>query len=292
MAHVGIIGLGLVGSALAERFLAADFSVVGNDIDADKRRALKAAGGQAVEDAAEVARRSERILLSLPTSEIAAELLQKIIGQLPGKLVVDTTTGEPETMARLGAWLADHGVEYVDATIAGSSAQVRRGEVVVMLGGSDAAVQRSRDLLSMFAAQWFHLGPVGSGARMKLVVNLVLGLNRAVLAEGLAFAKACGIEPGTALELLKAGPAYSRVMEIKGTKMLTGDFSPEARLAQHHKDVELILAAAEKAGQKLPFSRLHEELLAGLMADGLGNLDNSAVLWAFAPQGLGGKVDS
>jgi 3-hydroxyisobutyrate dehydrogenase-like beta-hydroxyacid dehydrogenase len=205
---------------------------------------------------------------------------------LPGKTVLDTTTGRPESMAQLGTWLADHGAEYLDATIAGSSAQVRRGEVVVMLGGETETVARSEDLLRTFARVWFHLGPAGSGARMKLVVNLVLGLNRAVLAEGLALAKACGIDPATALELLKAGPAFSRVMETKGQKMLSGSFEPEARLAQHRKDVQLILEAADKAGQRLPLSMLHEQLLAELMADGFGDLDNSAILWAFAPSGL------
>ena len=289
MARVGIIGLGLVGGALAERLIAARFEVCGFDIDSSKTAALIEMGGVPQRSALDVARSCQRLILSLPTSDIAAQVLEDIGGELAGKLVLDTTTGEPQTMARLGERLATLGADYVDATIAGSSAQVRRGEVVVMLGGSEQAVQRAGDLLETFAARWFYLGAIGSGARMKLVVNLVLGLHRAVLAEGLAFAKASGIEPAKALEILQAGPAFSRVMETKGPKMLAGDFSPEARLAQHHKDVKLILAAAQQADAKVPLTQLHELLLAALVAAGCGELDNSAIVRAFAPGGLRGS---
>jgi len=240
-------------------------------------------------DAVDVAKACDRLVLSLPTSQIAAEVLVEIADELRGKLVLDTTTGEPDAMARLGAWLGDRGTMYVDATIAGSSSQVRRGEVVVMVGGGEAEVEKASELLKAFAARWFHLGPVGSGARIKLVVNLVLGLNRAVLAEGLAFASSSGIDPAKALEVLMAGPAFSRVMETKGQKMLRSDFEPEARLAQHHKDVKLILDAAQKSGAKLPLTQLHELLLSALVAAGFGELDNSAIVRAFAPQGLAGE---
>ena len=116
---------------------------------------------------------------------------------------------------------------------------------------------------------------------MKLVLNLVLGLNRAVLAEGLEFARASGIDPAVALEILKSGPAYSRAMEAKGEKMLTGDFEPEARLSQHLKDVRLILAYGEKLGAKLPLSALHRELLEAAETAGFGGADNSAIIKAF-----------
>ena len=95
-----------------------------------------------------------------------------------------------------------------------------------------------------------------------------------------------GIDPAKALEVLQAGPAFSRVMETKGPKMLRGDFAPEARLAQHYKDVKLILAAAQKAGAKAPLSQVHELLLSALVAAGCGDLDNSAIVRAFAPSGL------
>ena len=138
-----------------------------------------------------------------------------------------------------------------------------------MAGGDAEAFARCRDLFACFAPRAFHLGPCGSGARMKLVVNLVLGLNRAALAEGLAFAAACGVDPAVALEVLKAGVSYSRVMDTKGPKMLAADFTPEARLSQHLK------------GARLPLSGLHRELLERLEAAGLGAADNCAIIEAF-----------
>src|SRR5262249_57435997 len=141
-----------------------------------------------------------------------------------------------------------------------------------------------RDVFGCFARQVFHVGPCGSGARMKLVVNLVLGLNRAVLAEGLSFARAVGVEPRHALELLKAGTAYSRVMDTKGEKMLRRDFRPQAKLSQHLKDVRLILSLGKKAGAKLPLSMRHLKLLEQLKVAGCGEMDNSAIIKAFSPK--------
>ena len=116
---------------------------------------------------------------------------------------------------------------------------------------------------------------------MKLVLNLVLGLNRAVLAEGLSFARSSGIDPALALEILKAGPAYSKAMDVKGQKMLSEDFTPEARLSQHLKDVRLILDQARQQGRMLPLSEVHRTLLEKAETAGYGAADNSAIVKAF-----------
>ena len=126
---------------------------------------------------------------------------------------------------------------------------------------------------------------------MKLVLNLVLGLNRAVLAEGLEFARASGIDPWLALEILKASPAYSRAMDTKGARMLNEDFEPEARLSQHLKDVRLILASGERSGAQLPLSEAHRALLEIAESAGFGSLDNSAVIKALQ-RGPAGKAGS
>jgi 3-hydroxyisobutyrate dehydrogenase-like beta-hydroxyacid dehydrogenase len=184
-------------------------------------------------------------------------------------------------MAAFGAKLDRAGIAYLDATVGGSSRQVRRGEAIVMAGGRAQAFRVCEDLFASFAQRMFHVGEWGAGARMKLVLNLALGLNRAVLAEALSFARAIGIAPRGALEVLEAGPAYSRVMEIKGKKMLNGEFSPEARLSQHLKDVNLILDLADKSGAHTPLSRIHRELLERAEAAGFGDEDNSAIIKAF-----------
>jgi 3-hydroxyisobutyrate dehydrogenase-like beta-hydroxyacid dehydrogenase len=278
---LGLIGLGLVGSALAERFQLAGFVVHGHDINPAARLAFAERGGTAHPAAIDVAHCCRRIVLSLPTTEIVAQVVADLQPALqPGDILLDTTTGEPDEMAAIGQSLAKRDVRYLDATIAGSSAQVRSADVLVMLGGDAEAARACDGILNAFAKKAFYLGPSGAGARMKLVVNLVLGLHRAVLAEGLAFAKAIGVDPAAALDVLEGGPAFSRVMETKGAKMLERDFTPQARLAQHLKDVKIILAEAARRGAKAPLSELHQRLLESLVVE-FGDEDNSAILRAF-----------
>lgn len=280
--HAGIIGLGLVGGALAERLIKSGYRVTGYDVRSEQRDALSRLGGEPLASNAEVVRGASRLILSLPTSEIVARVLDEIERDLaPGAVVIDTTTGAPHDSAACAARLEELGVDYVGATIGGSSRQVREGDAIFICGAKEEAFRRCADLLAVCSRRVFHVGPPASGAAMKLVLNLVLGLNRAALAEGLEFARACGIDPGLALEILKAGPAYSRAMDTKGQRMLSGDFEPEARLSQHLKDVRLILAEGEKVGARLPLSEAHRRLLEEAEAAGLGQADNSAIIKLF-----------
>jgi 3-hydroxyisobutyrate dehydrogenase-like beta-hydroxyacid dehydrogenase len=300
---IGMVGLGLLGSALAERFLSSGRPVVGFDLNADRRRELAARGGRAAGSAAEVVRACGRVVLSLPDSAVVEAVLDEAAADLRAGLVVtDTTTGDPVRAEAIGSRLAGRSVAYVDATVLGSSAEVRSAAAVAMVGGERADCEGCADLFACFAREWFYLGPWGSGSRMKLVVNLVLGLNRAVLAEGLAFARACGLDPAEALRVLQSGAAYSRVMDAKGPMMvgalsveggaqnaprptlhspLSTFLTPQARLSQHLKDVGLILAEAERVGAAVPLSELHRKLLECVQAAGLGDADNAAVIAAF-----------
>jgi 3-hydroxyisobutyrate dehydrogenase-like beta-hydroxyacid dehydrogenase len=279
---VGLIGLGLLGTALAERFLRLGKQLIGFDLDVSRRDHLMSLGGIALDTARDVVGRCRRIVLSLPTSDVVARVLDDIEPVLTaGKIIIDTTTGDPDEISTFGPRLEEKGVSYLDATVGGSSQQVRAGEAIVMVGGPEQSYSDCEDLLSSFTKDRFHVGPCGSGARMKLVMNLVLGLNRAVLGEALAFASSSGVEPVKALDILKSSPAYSRVMDVKGGKMLRQDFTPQARLSQHLKDVRLILRMGARTGARLPLSKLHEDLLAELEARGLGDADNSAVIKAF-----------
>jgi 3-hydroxyisobutyrate dehydrogenase-like beta-hydroxyacid dehydrogenase len=281
MNRIGLIGLGLVGNAIAQRLLAAGWEAVGFDVAADRNAALQSLGGRSVDSAAELCAACERIVLSLPTSGIVRQVLEPLLSALAGKTIIDTTTGDPDEMAAIGRELLEHGAAYLVATIAGSSLQVSRSEGMVMIGGAEDVAARCEELLSTFSRQRFYVGSWLAAARMKLVVNLVLGLNRAVLAEGLSFAKACGIDPRRALEVLQASPAYSHVMETKGEKMISQDFTPQARLAQHAKDVGLILELGKNVQAPLPLSTLHEQLLQTLIEQGYGEHDNSAIIRAF-----------
>lgn len=276
---VGVIGLGLLGSELAQSLLRGERRVVGFDVNAERQSAFGRHGGEVSSSPEDVLLRCDRVILSLPThTEVAAVVAAGRQVLRTGQIIVDTTTGDPEPTEALGAELAARGVIYLDATISGSSAQVRNGSAVAMVGGAAAGFAACQDLFSLIAHQSFHTGRSGTGAKMKLVTNLVLGLNRAALAEGLALATGLGLEAAQALAIMRAGPAYARIMDGKGEKMLNGDFTPEARLSQHLKDVRLIVELGEQAGLPMTLSAAHRAILEEAEAAGLGALDNSALI--------------
>lgn len=282
MQTIGVIGLGLLGSALAKRLHKAGYDVVGYDLLAPRCQDWVDVGGRTLASVGEIAAACDTLVLSLPDADVVASVIREIETNLrPGQLVIDTTTGDPAGSVALGHALAQRGVRFLDATIAGSSVEALAGQAVVMAGGEETDFRSARDLLNCFAREVFYLGPWGSGTRMKLVVNLVLGLNRAVLAEGLTLAKALELDVDLTLAILKASPAYSTVMDTKGGKMLAEDFEPQARLSQHLKDVRLMLAAAERTATDLPLSVVHRHLLERAEAAGYGELDNSAIIRAF-----------
>ena len=288
---IGLIGVGLVGSALGAQLLQRGYGRVCCDIDPAKSAALSGLGATAVETPAAVAEHCERVILSLMTTAIVREVVAGADGLLSATgrpaHIIDTTTGDPEDTVALAAELSAAGIAYLDATISGSSAQIRQRGGTFMVGGSAQAFAHNGDLFACFSDRVYHLGPAGSGNRAKLASNLVLGLNRLALAEGLVFAERLGLDLESLLAVLKDSPAYSAAMDSKGRKMLDGDFAPVARLRQHHKDVELILACARKAGQELPLSAAHRELLAAAVAAGDGDLDNAAVIRQLRRPGSG-----
>ena len=282
--RIGLIGLGLMGHAFAQRLLAADWEVIGYDLAPACRQRARQLGVRLTRSNAAVFTACDRVLLSLPTlRETELVLADSLSALRSGHLLLDTTTGEPEQSEAIHHRLAARGVRYLDATISGNSQQVASGDdVLTMVGGDAAAFTAARALLRVLTRRVRHVGPSGSGARMKLVTNLVLGLNRAALAEGLCFAEQLGFTRRAALEVLMASQARSAIMATKGEKMVTEDFIPQARLSQHLKDVRLMLQAAEAKHFHLPLTTVHRQLLEAAEAAGLGPLDNSALIKVLA----------
>lgn len=281
-AKIGLVGLGLVGTAIAERLLAEQFDVVGFDIDSTKCEHLEQLGGKAVSNPAQVAEQAERVVLSLPDTDVVVQVVEGPGGILEAKTlpryIIDTTTGEPDETAALAQRLARRGIHFLDAPFSGSSRQVRDKEIVFMVGGDNKAFEECKDIFDALGEKVFYVGESGNGSKAKLASNLILGLNRLTLAEGLVFASKLGLDAQGFLELLKVTPAYSAAMDVKGKKMLDGDFTAEGRLRQHHKDVSIILKYAEKAEQELPLSKVHLDVLRKAIDAGDGDLDNSAVI--------------
>jgi 3-hydroxyisobutyrate dehydrogenase-like beta-hydroxyacid dehydrogenase len=280
--RTGVIGLGLLGSAIAERLVAAEHQVCGFDLRDEALLHATHCGVRRTSSLDEVVADSDCVILCLPDSQVVAQVTQQVGAQVHGKFFIDATTGHPDDASQTGRLLAEHGARYVEANVVGSSAVVRAGESVVLLGGDPRDCGEAALLVSAFSNRSSYVGPLGSASRAKLVVNLVLGLNRAVLAEGLNLARCCGLDPASMLDILRSGAAYSRVMDAKGRKMIEEDFTPEARLAQHHKDVRLILDMAQQSGAPVPLTREHDRLLSRAASLGLADLDNSAIIRAFA----------
>jgi 3-hydroxyisobutyrate dehydrogenase-like beta-hydroxyacid dehydrogenase len=273
---VGVVGTGLFGTALAERLLADGFPVYVQNRTRVKADPLLVRGAIWSDNPL---RECRRVVFCLFTTDLVAQVLGKMGEALqPGHIILDTSTSDPQQTTELGKRLSEQNVDYLESPFSGSSEQTRNRQSTALVAGSRTAFDQCDDLWKSLAAKTFYVGSWGSAARMKLVTNLVLGLNRAVLAEGLVFAESVGIARRAALDVLLNSPAYSRIMDAKGPKMVQGEFSPQARLTQHIKDVRLILAEAARGDALLPLSKIHLELLEQAEAAGLGELDNSAII--------------
>ncbi|MEN9628838.1 MAG: 2-hydroxy-3-oxopropionate reductase [Pseudomonadota bacterium] len=278
---VGLVGLGLVGTALGQRLTNAGFEVLGFDLRHEAAAAWAAAGGRVAADLPELGARCARVVLAVFDT---AGVLQVLEG--PGGLlqtgtpaaVVDCSTGDPAALQALARRLAARGVDFIEAPLSGSSQQIADGQATLLLGATPEAAQRHADLLQALSPARVHVGGPGLGAGAKLATNLVLGLNRAALAEGLALAERLGIEPEAFLQLVLATPARSDAALVKGRRMVRGEFEPQSRIRQHLKDVQLMLDAAQAAGQRLPLSTVHAALLQAAVDAGDGDLDNAAIV--------------
>jgi len=279
---IALIGMGLLGSALAENLAKAGFTVRGFDTAPERMRQHAERGGHLAASPADAARGAGLVMTCLMTADIVREVLHGPEGALQaapaGVDVIDCSTIHPEASAALAADLTRAGIAMLDAPVGGSSAQARRREAPVVVGGAPDVFARCRPVLDAIAQRVHHVGPNGSGARAKLVINLVLGLNRLALAEGLLLGLGQGLDGKTLLAVLKDSGAYSRAMDTKGTRMLEGAFEPEGKLAQHLKDVDLMLEVGHATGTPLLASALHRQLLLAGVAAGLGERDNSSII--------------
>jgi 3-hydroxyisobutyrate dehydrogenase-like beta-hydroxyacid dehydrogenase len=281
-ARVGLVGIGLVGRELARHLLANGVDVLGYDIDSERSDSLRRLGGTCASGPAQIAARVNHIILSLPDTDIVREVIEGADGILrtvkKPSYIIDTTTGDPDDVVLLAERLAEHRVSLLDATISGASSQLQRREAVFMVGGDPAAYEVCGDLIRLLARDVFYIGVSGAGSKAKLATNLVLGLNRLVLAEGMVFAEKLGLPLEMFLKLLKISPAYSAAVDVKGEKMMNSDFKPVSRLQQHHKDVSLMLKYARSDHQQLPLTEVHLQILEEAIAAGDGNLDTCAVI--------------
>ena len=282
---VGVIGIGLMGEVFARRLVAAGFGVVGFDIDPTKTARLTEFGAHAAGSIADVARAARPILLAVfDTDQVEQVVEQEILPALgqaarhAGQIVLCTSTCDPDRVAALAERVETRGLRFLETPVSGTSEQVRQGDGVGLIGGDKAVAAEVEDVLQALFPKRFHVGRAGDGGRTKLAVNLILGLYRLALAEGLVFASRLGLDPNSFLGVARASAAYSQVMDTKGRKMIASDFRPEGRARQTLKDVHLMLEQAEKVGQPLPLLNVHCDVLESCVRNSEGDLDNSVIV--------------
>ncbi|MDV7143898.1 NAD(P)-dependent oxidoreductase [Tropicimonas sp. TH_r6] len=278
MTRIGIFGLGLIGSALAERLGAAGYALCGHDPDPEKAAGLDALGGQVC--AAPQVWQAETVFSCVFDTEQLAELIE---GAPDSRAtLVSLSTCDPERMEALAERAATKGITLIEAPISGTSRALAKGDVLLLVAGDAAAAWRLAPVFEAISRQHLHVGPIGNGNRAKLAINLVLGLNRAALAEGMVFAEALGLASEDFLEMARASAAHSAVMDSKGQLMALRDFAPQGRIRQSAKDFRLIRDGAAAAGQGLPFAETYLSMMRDALEHDEGELDNAAILLPIA----------
>lgn len=276
---VGVIGLGLMGEVLAVRLMAAGFSVLGYDVEAAKNEKLESLGGQAAASLAEVAQCGTVVLAVFSTDQVE-EVVEGVLvpAAAAGQIVLCTSTCDPDRIAALAARVEGKGIRFLETPVSGTSEQVRRGDGVGLIGGDPKVAAEADGVLAALFPRRFLIGKAGDGGRAKLAVNLILGLNRLALAEGIVFATRLGLDPKAFIDVARTSAAYSQVMDTKARKMIERDFAPEGRVRQTLKDVHMMLDQGKRLGQALPALEVHAAMLEACVKAGEQDYDNSAVV--------------
>jgi 3-hydroxyisobutyrate dehydrogenase-like beta-hydroxyacid dehydrogenase len=274
---VGVIGLGLMGEVYTRRLVAAGFNVIGFDVDAEKNRRIAQLGARTAA-LADIARDCDPIVLAVFNTDQVEDVVEHaLLPAAAGKIVLCTSTCDPDRIAALGDRIRGK-LRFLETPVSGTSEQVRDGDGVGLIGGDQEIAADAKPVLDVLFPKRFHIGKVGDGGRAKLAVNLILGLNRKALAEGLVFAERIGLDPAAFLKVARDSAAASQVMDTKGQKMISGDFAPQGYVKQHLKDVHLMLDQAQRVGQKLPLLEIHADALEACMRHGEGDKDNSVII--------------
>ena len=283
MAAVGIVGLGLLGSAIAGRLRAAGRDVVGYDVVADRNRALEAMGGRALASAAAVADAADPICVVLPSLAAVEDVVLGAGGLAAtarARTVLQMSTISPALTQRLARECAGRGVAFLDCPISGTSGMVARGDGIIFVGGERAVYERWRSLLEDILPRAVRVGDAGQAMVLKLVANLLVALHSAAAAEALAMVTRAGLDVPQALELLAGSAATSRMLEVRGPLIVKREFPPQMKLDLFMKDLHLIQDAAHALGSAVPLTDVAERLYAAAHAAGHGGEDLAVVVTA------------
>ncbi|MBM4792726.1 2-hydroxy-3-oxopropionate reductase [Streptomyces sioyaensis] len=276
------IGLGIMGSPMAENLLKAGYSVTGYTLEADKLERLAAAGGTAADSIAAAVADADVIITMVPASPQVEAIAYGPDGILenarPGALLIDMSSITPQTSVDLAEAAGDKGIRVLDAPVSGGEAGAVEAVLSIMVGGNQADFDAARPLLEALGKTIVLCGPHGSGQTVKAANQLIVAVNIQACAEAVVFLEKSGVDLAAALDVLNGGLAGSTVLTRKKDNFKNRDFRPGFRIDLHHKDMGIVTDAARTVGAALPVGGLVANLVAALRAQGDGGLDHSALL--------------
>ena len=276
---VGIVGLGIMGSAIARNLVERGWRVIGFDIDAARCAELARAGVAIADDAGQVARDAPIIMTSLPSSRRGRGCRAAIAdsGQ-PPRIVVELSTLTIADKLRFEAILKQAGHIALDCPLSGTGAQAMNRDLVVYASGDSAAIARCADLFADFAKQSADLGAYGNGSRMKFVANHLVAIHNVATAEAMVLAQRAGLDPKMVVEMVGPGAGGSRMFQMRAPMMVEGVYEPATmKVSTWKKDMAIIAEFADDVGCATPLFTLTQPVYAQAMAMGLGEQDTASV---------------
>jgi putative dehydrogenase len=276
---VGMIGLGIMGSAMSANLIQAGFRVVGYDVLARRRQDHRKAGGTAARSCREVVKRCEMLVTSLPSSEAlldtAAELAKSARAN---QIVIETSTLPIPVKEEARKRLATRGAILLDCTLSGTGAQARAKDLVVYASGDRKACLRITPVLDGFARAQYYVGAFSAGSKMKFVANLLVAIHNVAAAEAMVLAMKSGLDPAMVLKVVADGAGCSRMLQVRGPMMVKGDYSDATMKVQvWQKDMTIIGDFARKLDCPTPLFSASAPFYTAAMAMGRGAEDTAAV---------------
>jgi L-threonate 2-dehydrogenase len=279
--RVGVVGLGIMGSAMATHLVAAGFSVTGFDVVPDKVDALVQGGGSAATSPAEVASQSDVVVTSLATADAVRAVIEDSDGLAAGMqdgVVVDTCTMPLAVKQRARERLAEVGVPMLDCTLSGTGAQAARRDLVVYASGDREPFERALPVLEAISRSVRFLGEFGIGSKMKFAANLLVAIHNVAAAEAFVLARKAGLDPELLYDVISEGAGTSRMFEVRGPMMVADDYDEaSARMAMFMKDVDIIDTFARSVGAALPLFSASIPVYTAALAQGRADQDPAAV---------------
>ena len=279
---IGFVGLGIMGGPMAANLVRAGFDVVGHNRSRGKVDRLVEAGGRGASSAAEAARDRDVFISMLPDSPDVEEFALGDGGALalarPGSLYIDMSTVRPATAVALAEAGRARGVGVLDAPVSGGERGAIEGTLSIMVGGDPEHVATARPVLEALGSTVVHVGTAGAGQTVKAANQLLTAVTIEAVAEAVVFLEAHGVDPTVAISALAGGLAGSAVLDRRAPSMVQRDFTPGFRCALHHKDLGILTSAARDAGVTIPLGAIAAQLMGALVAQGHGDLDNTALL--------------